>query len=73
MDGTVAPYRTPYLLGSSSLMLKEESESYEFFYKLMKPNYHYISFKSDLSDLIQKIKWAQNNDKQVANEIHSCP
>lgn len=58
----------PYLLGGGSLLLKQESKYYEHFYNALKPNVHYIAVKTDLSDLIEKINWALENDAE-AKEI----
>ncbi|XP_064103560.1 protein O-glucosyltransferase 2-like isoform X2 [Macrobrachium nipponense] len=68
IDGTVAAYRFPYLLGGTSVVLKQESPYYEFFYHDLEPYVHYIPFKRDLSDLVDKIKWAIENDDK-AQEI----
>ncbi|KAL1124031.1 hypothetical protein AAG570_001801 [Ranatra chinensis] len=68
LDGTVAAYRFPYLLVGDALVFKQESEYYEHFYKELRPWKHYIPFKTDLSDLVEKIKWAINNDDK-AQEI----
>lgn len=65
IDGTVAAYRFPYLIAGDSVVLKQESEYYEHFYKRLLPWKHYIPFKRDLSDLLQKIKWAQSHDREV--------
>ena len=44
---------------------------YIFWYKkLLQPYIHYIPIKSDLSDLLEKIKWCIDNDekcKEIAN------
>ncbi|KAK2579229.1 hypothetical protein KPH14_008198 [Odynerus spinipes] len=63
IDGTVAAYRFPYLLAGDSLVLKQDSEYYEFFYKDLKPEVHYVPVKRNLSDLVEKIKWAKDNDE----------
>ncbi|XP_031632184.1 protein O-glucosyltransferase 2-like [Contarinia nasturtii] len=63
IDGTVAAYRFPYLLAGNSVVFKQESPFYEHFYKQLSPMYHFIPIKRDLSDLVDKIYWAQNNDK----------
>lgn len=68
IDGTVAAYRFPYLLAGDSLVLKQDSGYYEHFYRDLKPNFHYLPFKADLSDLTSKILWAKNNDEK-AHEI----
>ncbi|XP_075054999.1 protein O-glucosyltransferase 3 [Mixophyes fleayi] len=65
VDGTVAAYRFPYLMLGDSLVLKQDSPYYEHFYSLLKPGKHYIPIKRNLGDLIEKIKWAKENDEQV--------
>jgi hypothetical protein len=65
IDGTVAAYRLPYLLGGDSVVFKHDSKYYEHFYKQLKPYEHYIPFKSDLSDLLKQIQWAKENDAQA--------
>ncbi|KAI4465311.1 kdel lys-asp-glu-leu containing - related [Holotrichia oblita] len=65
IDGTVAAYRLPYLLGGGSLVFKQDSSYYEHFYDDLTPNVHYIPIRRDLSDLTEKIKWAIINDKDA--------
>lgn len=65
MDGTVAAYRFPYLLAGDSLVFKQDSEYYEHFYSDLKPWKHYIPFNSDLSNLVERIKWAIDHDKEA--------
>lgn len=65
IDGTVAAYRFPYLLASNSVVFKQDSPFYEHFYRQLEPMHHYIPFKRDLSDLVDKIKWAKANDDSV--------
>ncbi|CAF3762581.1 unnamed protein product [Adineta steineri] len=68
IDGTVASYRFPYLLAGDSLIFKQTSSYYEYFYRDLIPNKHYIPVKKDLSDLIEKIQWAKTHDDE-AQEI----
>lgn len=71
VDGTVAAYRYPYLMLGDSLVLKQDSPYYEHFYMALKPWKHYIPIKRNLSDLLEKVEWAQKNDgeaKKIANE-----
>lgn len=68
IDGTVAAYRFPYLLAGDSLVFKQDSYYYEFFYKELKPWTHYVPVQSDLSDLVKRIVWAKEND-DVAQSI----
>ncbi|KAF5287739.1 hypothetical protein FQA39_LY15759 [Lamprigera yunnana] len=65
IDGTVAAYRVPYLLAGGSLVIKQKSKYYEHFYNELIPDTHYVSVENDLSDLVEKIKWALNNDAQA--------
>lgn len=65
IDGTVAAYRFPYLMAGTGVVLKQESPYYEFFYRDLEPLVHYIPFKRDLSDLVEKIEWAIENDDTV--------
>ncbi|XP_066157436.1 protein O-glucosyltransferase 2-like [Euwallacea fornicatus] len=65
IDGTVAPYRTPFLLAGGSLVFKPHSKYYEYFYHDLEPLIHYIPVKSDLSDLVEKLIWAKNNNDKA--------
>ena len=65
LDGTVAAYRLPYLLAGGSVVFKQESTYYEHFYKDLKPWQHFIPVKRDLSDLLERVKWAKDNDAEV--------
>ncbi|XP_067632235.1 protein O-glucosyltransferase 2-like [Eurosta solidaginis] len=68
LDGVVAAYRFPYLLASDSLVLKQESNFYEHFYSKLTAFKHYVPIKRDLSDIIERIQWAKENDNR-AHEI----
>ncbi|XP_055600451.1 protein O-glucosyltransferase 2-like [Uranotaenia lowii] len=65
IDGTVAAYRLPYLLGGSSVVFKTESKYYEHFYNKLHRGTHFIGVKADLSDLISKIGYAIQNDYEM--------
>jgi hypothetical protein len=67
IDGTVAAYRFPYLLAGNSAVFKQDSIYYEHFYKDLKPFVHYIPCKKDLSDLLDKLQWAKENDEEVSD------
>nr|XP_028584015.1 protein O-glucosyltransferase 2 isoform X1 [Podarcis muralis] len=67
IDGTVAAYRLPYLLAGSSVVLKQDSIYYEHFYNELQPWKHYLPFKSDLSDLLEKLQWAKDHDEEAKN------
>lgn len=65
LDGTVAAYRLPYLLAGDAVVFKQDSPYYEHYYRELEPFVHYIPFKRDLSDLVEKVRWAQENDETV--------
>uniref|UniRef100_A0A6J0UDJ2 Protein O-glucosyltransferase 3 n=1 Tax=Pogona vitticeps TaxID=103695 RepID=A0A6J0UDJ2_9SAUR len=65
IDGTVAAYRFPYLLLGDSLVIKQDSPYYEHFYMDLLPWHHYVPVKRNLEDLLEKIKWAKENDDFV--------
>uniref|UniRef100_A0AAY4BND8 Glycosyl transferase CAP10 domain-containing protein n=1 Tax=Denticeps clupeoides TaxID=299321 RepID=A0AAY4BND8_9TELE len=65
IDGTVAAYRFPYLLAGGSVVLKQDSAYYEHFYQELTPWEHYVPFKADLSDLLEKLRWARGHDEQA--------
>lgn len=65
VDGTVAAYRLPYYLVGDSLVLKQDSPYYEFFYGDLKPWVHYVPLKRDLSDVVEKLKWARDKEEEV--------
>nr|XP_033331176.1 protein O-glucosyltransferase 2-like [Megalopta genalis] len=65
IDGSVAAYRFPYLLAGDSLVLKQKSKYYEFFYNDLIPGKHYVPVESDLSNLVKKITWAKEHDKDA--------
>lgn len=68
----MAAYRFPYLLAGNSVVLKQDSPFYEHFYKQLTPFVHYIPFKRDLSDLVEKIEWAQQNEDEVLRIIRNA-
>lgn len=65
IDGTVAAYRMPYLLAGGGMVLKQDSPYYEHFYRQLKAWEHFVPIKRDLSDLVDHIKWARENDDKA--------
>ncbi|XP_055634430.1 protein O-glucosyltransferase 2-like [Toxorhynchites rutilus septentrionalis] len=65
VDGTVASYRFPYLLGGSSVVFKQDSKYYEHFYSKLQSGVQYIPIKKDLSDLIQSIEQAKSMEENM--------
>src|SRR5262249_18474101 len=54
--------RMYWTLLSNSVLLKQTTENIEWYYGVLQPYKHYIPFKKDLSDLVEKIQWARRND-----------
>ena len=52
--------------------MKQESAYFEHFYPRLEPFRHFIPLKRDLSDLIEKIKWAKENDEKVAEIVKAA-
>ncbi|GIY12573.1 protein O-glucosyltransferase 2 [Caerostris extrusa] len=65
IDGTVAAYRLPYLIAGGSLVLKQESDFYEYFYNDIQPMVHYVPFNRNLSNLVEKLQWAIDHDDEA--------
>ena len=65
VDGTVAAYRFPFLMVGDSLVMKQNSKYYEHFYKEMKEWEHYVPLNHNLTDAIEKVKWARENDGEA--------
>lgn len=75
VDGRTAPY-PGYIwrLLSNSLVFKQSSGAQQWFEAALIPYVHYIPVNHDLSDLVEKILWAQEHDeaaKRVAINARS--
>ena len=62
VEGHVSALRLSYELSMNSVLLIVDSKWKMWFSKLLVPYKHYIPIKEDLSDIINIIKWCQNND-----------
>lgn len=65
MDSDTAPCSLSWQLFSGSAILKEESSMIEWYYNGLKPFVHYLPFRSDCSDLEEKILWLKNYDAEA--------
>jgi hypothetical protein len=61
-------YEFPYYLSMGGLILKIENEYSSWYDNLLKPYVHYLPVKSNLSNLIPLIKWA-NTHQESAQKI----
>lgn len=63
IDGHVSAFsRAHWQLFSNSVIFKNSSPWYQWFYRELRPYVHYIPYEADASDLEEKIRWAMNND-----------
>ncbi len=61
VDGNVATWERFYWqLFSNSVIFKQNSDDIEFYYDELKPWIHYIPVNNDMSDLVEKIFFAQS-------------
>lgn len=66
LDGNGAAWlRLPWILYSNSLLLKQDSENVQWFYGGLKKNVHFLPIKSDISDTIDVIEYARENEEEV--------
>ncbi|XP_034105914.1 protein O-glucosyltransferase 2-like [Drosophila sulfurigaster albostrigata] len=72
IDGAVAAYRLPYLLAGGSLVFKQDSHYYEHFYSKLVAYKHFVPIKRDLSDVIEKITWAKENESRVKEIVSTA-
>lgn len=65
-DGNTCTYPRYYLgLCSGSVVLKDESEDIQWFYRALEPYKHYVPVAKDFSDLPEKVIWAKEHDKEA--------
>jgi hypothetical protein len=73
IDGNSCTYsRLFWILSSNSVCLKQESDEEQWYYPGIKPDVHYISFKKDSSNLIEKINDAKKLEMKVKKIIEEA-
>jgi hypothetical protein len=66
VDGNSCSFeRYFWVLLSNSVVLKQITPNIQWYYKGLRPYEHFIPVKEDLSDLMEKILWAQTHDKEA--------
>jgi hypothetical protein len=64
LDGYVSTYPGyQWRLLSNCVCFKQKSNAVQWFYLALRPYEHYIPIENDMSDLLEKINWAQKNDE----------
>ena len=74
VDGNGAADRTAYFMSSGSLVFLSTVLDDWTHYQIV-PGEHYIKIKPDLSDLVEKLEWAADNDaeaKRIAKWKRIC-
>ena len=65
VDGNSCSYeRYFWLLASNSLVLKQTTPNIQWYYGALEPYVHYLPIKEDLSDLLEKMAWAEEHDAE---------
>ena len=64
VDGHVSAFRLSLEMSMGSVILLVESKYRMWFHRYLEEGKHYVSVKSDLSDLYEKIEWCRHNDKK---------
>ena len=64
VDGHVSAFRLSTELSMGSVILSVQSKWKIWYSDMLIPYKHYVPVKSDLSDLLDKIKWCRNNDEK---------
>jgi hypothetical protein len=71
VDGNSLPDRFAHQLALGSVILKQESQHEEFWYKDAIPWVHYIPVANDLSNLVQRIKEGLSNETLLRSISHA--
>lgn len=67
LDGIMCTYPGyQWRLLSGCLTLKQESDQIQWFYGALQPFVHYVPIANDMSNLIDQITWAEENDALCA-------
>ncbi|CBY33708.1 unnamed protein product [Oikopleura dioica] len=63
LDGTVAPYRAPYVFQTSSLVFKQKSKFAEWWYPYLRKDIDFVELDEKAENIEEKIEWALENDE----------
>jgi hypothetical protein len=72
VDGHVSSFRLSRELESGSCILLVASKYKLWFRTMIKPFVHYVPVKSDLSDLLDRIRWCNQNDLRCKRIAHNA-
>ena len=63
LDGTVAPYRAPYVFQTNSLIFKQKSKFAEWWYPYLRKDIDFVELDEKAENIEEKLKWALENDE----------
>lgn len=73
IDGNTCPYsNSGWKFFVGSLLFKPDSRWIQWYYDELKPGVHYIPVKENLSDLLEKLEWAIEHDKEAKTIGERC-
>lgn len=73
LNGNVCTYPGyQWRLLSDSLTLKQESDQIQWFYGALEPYKHYLPIANDMSDLVEKVQWAEAHEPEVLKMIENA-
>lgn len=73
LDGRMCTYPGyQWRLLSDTLTLKQESDQIQWFYSALQPYRHYLPIASDMSDVVEKVKWAEAHEPEVLNMVENA-
>jgi hypothetical protein len=72
IDGHSSAYRLSLELSMGSVILLVDSDYFLWYRKKMTEYVHYVPVKRDLSDLVEKIEWCLNHDKECQEIAHNA-
>ena len=67
LDGNGWASRLPYLLALGSVVFKQDSRFFAWWYPLIEPNVHFVPLEGNVSNVLGMINWARTHDFVVKN------
>lgn len=73
IDGNVTAYtKSGWKFFTNSLIFKPDSKWVQWYFQALEPYMHYVPIREDLSDLVDKLKWALENDREAKKIAGQC-
>ncbi|HSX10737.1 MAG TPA: glycosyl transferase family 90 [Chlamydiales bacterium] len=70
LDGRMCTYPGfQWRLLSDALTLKQDSDQIQWFYSALSPYSHYLPLASDMSDILEKIQWAEEHPAEAQQMV----